>query len=132
MHIPSVFRIGDRVRLRNALDRIPPGTLGTVVICFTRSSLYDVQFDRYPGARVVDGSSLALALPEPTQRRGVMNYLVKNGMNYGLAMHIPDATGMPICGTRIKRATWRIEERSSTGAVVCWHCRRIQTNGMRC
>ena len=63
MHIPSVFRIGDRVRLLNALDSIPPDTRGTVVICFTLSSLCDVLFDGYPGARVVDGSSLALALP---------------------------------------------------------------------
>ena len=69
MQIPSVFRIGDRVQLLYALDSIPAGTIGTVVICFTLSSLYDVQFDGYPSARVVDGSSLALALPQPCQRQ---------------------------------------------------------------
>jgi hypothetical protein len=64
---PPSFQIGDRVRLLSALDSIPPGTLGTVVTCFTLSSLYDVQFDGYPRPRVVDGNRLAPALPEPCQ-----------------------------------------------------------------
>ena len=67
MHIPSVFRIGDRVQLRSALDSIPAGSIGTVVGCFTRNSLYDVQFEGQPTPRVVDGSRLALVPPEPSQ-----------------------------------------------------------------
>jgi hypothetical protein len=65
MQIASAFHVGDRVRLLSPIDLIPPGTIGTVVICFTFSTLYDVQFDGYPSPRVVDGSRLAPALPEP-------------------------------------------------------------------
>ena len=69
MQISSAFQVGDRVRLLSPIDLIPPGTIGTVVRCFLLSTLYDVQFDGYPSARVVDGSSLALALPQPCQRQ---------------------------------------------------------------
>ena len=65
MQIASAFHVGDRVRLVFPIDLIPPGTLGTVVRCFVLSSRYDVQFDGYPRARVVDGRSLALVLPKP-------------------------------------------------------------------
>ena len=65
MQIASSFHVGDCVRLVFPIDLIPPGTIGTVVRCFVLSSLYDVQFDRYPSARVVDGSRLALVLPKP-------------------------------------------------------------------
>jgi len=63
------FRIGDRVQLISPLTGVAVHAVGTVVSQFLGGSLYDVQFDRYPGARVIDGSKLALAPREPSQRR---------------------------------------------------------------
>jgi hypothetical protein len=53
-----------------------------------------------------------------------MRYLVKIGDTKGLAMHIPDETGRPLCAAKIKLADWRVEHRPEGSGTVCWHCRR--------
>jgi hypothetical protein len=63
------FRIGDRVQLISPLASIAAGAMGTVMSQFLGGFLYDVWFDGHPGAHVVDGKKLALALRGPSRRR---------------------------------------------------------------
>jgi hypothetical protein len=54
----------------------------------------------------------------------MMKLLVKGSNTSGLAMHIADATGAPLCGNHLKLGDWHIEERASPLGVICWQCRR--------
>lgn len=55
-----------------------------------------------------------------------MLLLVKGNGGQGLAAHVPDSTGSPLCKTSLKLADWHIEDRSECGRVICYHCKRLQ------
>ena len=61
----------------------------------------------------------------------MLRLLIKVSGAKGLAAHIADADGKPLCATRLKRSTWRLQQRSSDGIVVCGNCRRIQERMQR-
>ena len=43
----------------------------------------------------------------------------------GLAAHIPDLDGKPLCKARLNFSTWRLQE-TQPEVVICYHCRRVQ------
>ena len=48
------FREGERVKARDTLFNVSPGTLGTITRCYAVLwGLYEVQFDRLPTPHVV-------------------------------------------------------------------------------
>jgi hypothetical protein len=49
----------------------------------------------------------------------------------GLAAHIAGADGKPLCTARLKITTWRLQNRSSEGVVVCGNCRRIKERAQK-
>jgi hypothetical protein len=51
--------------------------------------------------------------------------LIKTGVT-GLAAHIPDDLGLPLCHTQIKLGQWQIHYQSPEGMVICSNCRRAQ------
>jgi hypothetical protein len=55
----------------------------------------------------------------------MMQLLVKGSGMAGLAKHIADAKGAPLCGNNLKLADWHIEEHSAPTGVICAQCRRI-------
>ena len=55
-----------------------------------------------------------------------MRLLIKGGGPLGLAAHIPDGDGAPLCGTRLKRSDWSIHDLPATSVVVCANCKRIE------
>jgi hypothetical protein len=56
----------------------------------------------------------------------MMRLLVKGSGTNGLAKHIADAAGQPLCGNNLKLADWHIEEPASLAGIICAQCRRIQ------
>jgi hypothetical protein len=53
--------------------------------------------------------------------------LVKGSGSDGLAAHIPDAEGRPLCYTRLKLADWRIDTMQRPGGIlICHNCLRAQ------
>ena len=55
----------------------------------------------------------------------VITLLVKgSGMN-GLAKHIANVKGAPLCGNNLKLADWHIEQHTTATGVICYQCRRI-------
>jgi hypothetical protein len=55
-----------------------------------------------------------------------MRLLIKGAGNQGVAAHIPNAEGLPICRTRINLTGWNIAEQHTPHTVVCYHCKRAQ------
>jgi hypothetical protein len=55
-----------------------------------------------------------------------MHLLIKSNGEPGLAAHIPDMNGDPLCNIKIKRADWHVCDRSPNRLVVCYHCRRVK------
>jgi hypothetical protein len=55
-----------------------------------------------------------------------MHLLIKGGGHTGLAAHIADINGRPLCKTQIKLCDWQISELLPTGIIVCRHCREIE------
>jgi hypothetical protein len=55
-----------------------------------------------------------------------MLLLVKGHGGQGLAAHIPDGAGAPLCKTNLKRVDWQIQQRVEHNVIVCAHCKRIQ------
>jgi hypothetical protein len=53
-----------------------------------------------------------------------MLLLVKGQREQGLAAHIPDDAGHPLCKTNLKLSDWQIQDRVESTIVVCYHCRR--------
>lgn len=53
-----------------------------------------------------------------------MLLLVKMDRSFGLAAHIPDAEGKPLCKARLNLATWQLQEQSTEKIVICNNCRR--------
>jgi hypothetical protein len=51
-------------------------------------------------------------------------FLVKRNPRLGLAAHIPDAQGNPLCRTLLKRDTWVIQDREPQQLLVCANCRK--------
>jgi len=49
--------------------------------------------------------------------------LVAVGIYKGLAAHLPDAAGKPLCNTRLKPTLWQVQDRATEGLVVCRNCR---------
>jgi hypothetical protein len=49
--------------------------------------------------------------------------LVAVGANKGLAVHIPDTEGKPLCRALLKLALWQVQDQSAEGLVVCRNCR---------
>jgi hypothetical protein len=43
----------------------------------------------------------------------------------GLSTHIADAQGKPLCRTNLNAATWKLQERSTQGLIICGNCRRV-------
>jgi hypothetical protein len=60
-----------------------------------------------------------------------MRLLVKARDRLGLAAHIPDLAGQPLCGIQLNPATWHIEEPRSLGLTICKNCRREQAKQQR-
>jgi len=61
------FRNGERVKTRQPILDIPSGAVGTVVMVYDSGpAIYLVQFDDYPGPRLVWGSALAPTMPPTT------------------------------------------------------------------
>jgi hypothetical protein len=57
----------------------------------------------------------------------MIRLLVKGAGVAGLAMHIADATGAPLCRNNLKLSDWHIEEYElAASGVICAQCRRIQ------
>jgi hypothetical protein len=54
-----------------------------------------------------------------------MKLLVKIGPPTGQAAHIVDAAGLQLCRVKIKRSTWKLQERPPTEILICYHCKRI-------
>lgn len=54
-----------------------------------------------------------------------MRLLVKGAGTAGLAMHIADDRGFPLCRNHIKLQDWHIEDRANPSGVICGQCRRI-------
>jgi hypothetical protein len=55
-----------------------------------------------------------------------MQLLIKIRKNPGLAAHLPDTEGMPLCHLPLQRADWRIEDRTLPLPLICHTCQRIQ------
>src|SRR6185436_6763983 len=55
-----------------------------------------------------------------------MKLLIKSLSDTGLAAHIPDAHGAPLCQLRLKLANWRIEDRTPPPHVICQNCKQTQ------
>lgn len=71
------------------------------------------------------------AMP-PTQedlreRYGMSLYLVKKDPTSGLAAHIVDTQGKPLCKAQLNLATWTLQASVSVDVLVCYHCRRKQS-----
>jgi hypothetical protein len=49
--------------------------------------------------------------------------LVAVGVYKGLAAHIPDAAGKPLCHAHVKLTLWQVQDRLAEGLVVCRNCR---------
>jgi hypothetical protein len=58
------FQVGERVKLRIAVGRVPAGTLGTVERAFQSIDAYKVQFDEYIGVQFVWGRNLERSTDE--------------------------------------------------------------------
>ena len=56
-----------------------------------------------------------------------MRFLTKRNAKAGLAVHIADTTGAPLCGKRLKLETWRLHTYLTETDVICASCRRIYT-----
>jgi hypothetical protein len=59
-----------------------------------------------------------------------MRLLIKGAGNTGLAAHIANAHGAPLCRTNIKLSDWYIQERSNPILLICYNCRRVQAKKM--
>ena len=53
-----------------------------------------------------------------------MKLLVKGRGLEGLAAHIADAFGQPLCTARLDPAKWQTQDRSTYEGVICRTCRR--------
>jgi hypothetical protein len=49
--------------------------------------------------------------------------LVTVDVKKGLAAHIADAAGKPLCHAELNLTLWRVQDRSAEGLVVCRNCR---------
>jgi len=58
----------------------------------------------------------------------MQSYLVKKDPTAGLAAHIADAQGQPLCKTQLNPATWSLQTSIPAGTIVCYHCRRKQAH----
>ncbi len=59
-----------------------------------------------------------------------MRLLVKGAGNLGVAAHIPDTNGMPICQTQLNLAHWNLSEHRKPNVVICYHCKRTQAKSL--
>jgi hypothetical protein len=59
------FKEGDHVQLIWAFAGVAVGTYGTILTQFASQPLYNVRFDGHTEPRIVQGSYLAPAPPEP-------------------------------------------------------------------
>jgi hypothetical protein len=57
-----------------------------------------------------------------------MLLLIKTGMQ-GLAAHLANASGQPICKSKINLTNWRLQERCQESVLICANCRRIRARG---
>jgi hypothetical protein len=55
----------------------------------------------------------------------VITLLVKGSGMSGLAKHIANAMGAPLCGNHLKLEDWHIEQHPTVTGVICYQCRRI-------
>jgi hypothetical protein len=54
----------------------------------------------------------------------MITLLIKgSGMN-GLAKHIANVMGAPLCGNNLKLEDWHIEQQATATGVICYQCRR--------
>jgi hypothetical protein len=53
-----------------------------------------------------------------------MNLLTKDNDTLGLAAHIPDTHGGPLCHLNLNLAHWHIGDRLPTSLLICHHCLR--------
>jgi hypothetical protein len=58
MTLSQHFQVGDRVRTIHKYGNFPKGSSGTIVRVFAAADCSDVQFDTYPGHRLVAHSDL--------------------------------------------------------------------------
>jgi hypothetical protein len=56
----------------------------------------------------------------------MLKLLVKGSGTNGLAKHIANVTGTPLCGNNLKLTDWHIEEQTTPTGIICAQCRRIQ------
>ena len=59
-----------------------------------------------------------------------MQLLIKDIDYQGVAAHIVDTHGNPLCHINIKRSLWHIQEQPERNIVICYHCRRIHEKAM--
>jgi len=52
--------------------------------------------------------------------------LIKIRPKPALTAHIPDTNGAALCGRLLNFDDWHIEDRMTTGVVICKACRRAQ------
>ena len=55
-----------------------------------------------------------------------MNFLMKDNDTFGLAAHLPDHQGQPLCHLKLNLANWHIHDRVPTSLLICHHCIRAQ------
>ena len=58
MALSHSFQVGDRVRILHKHGDLPKGSSGTIIRVFEAADCSDVQFDAYPGHRLVANSDL--------------------------------------------------------------------------
>jgi hypothetical protein len=51
-----------------------------------------------------------------------MNVLMKDSDKLGLAAHIPNSNGQPLCRLKLKLTNWHIHNRLPTSLLICHHC----------
>ena len=54
-----------------------------------------------------------------------MELLVKSDGTDGSVMHLVDAAGGSLWGTKLKPTVWHLEAQATAQGIICWHCRRI-------
>jgi hypothetical protein len=60
-----------------------------------------------------------------------LRLLVPVNKNAGLAAHIPDADGHPLCKTNIKASRWQVDSLVKSPPIVCRHCKRVQGQSLQ-
>ncbi len=57
---------------------------------------------------------------------GTMQLLVYTDRTRGVAQHIPNLLGYPLCKTPINLSLWQIEERLVDTTLICHRCKQMQ------